>query len=77
MVIDAAVTFRCVHRYVAMQDRTRAIFVCEHCRHRTELLTLCRGIPAPKVLAFPPSTSHDRREARRHFSDPDEREAVK
>ena len=77
MVIDAAVMFRCAHRYVAMQDRTRAMFVCEHCRHRTELLTLCRDIPVRMVLAFPPSTSHDRSEARTHFSDPDAREAVK
>ena len=63
MVINAAATFRCVHRYVATQDRTRALLVCEHCRHRTELLPLCGGTPVPKVLAFPPSASHDRHAA--------------
>ena len=61
MVINAVATFSCAHHYVATHDRTRAFFVCEHCRHRTELLPLCGGTPVRKVLAFPPSTSHDRR----------------
>ena len=58
MVIDAAVTFTCGHRYVAVQDGTRVMFVCEHCQHRTELLALNRGTPDRMVLAFPQPTSH-------------------
>jgi hypothetical protein len=65
MVIDAAATFRCVHRYVATQDGARVVFVCEHCRHRTELLSLCHGILVRTVLAFPPCTSPDRGVAKR------------
>ena len=52
MVIYAAATFRCRHRYVTTVEHEQLLFVCEQCHHRTELLCLDRRLPHRRVVTF-------------------------
>ena len=52
MVIYAAATFCCRHRYIVTVERERRLFVCDRCHHRAELLRLVRGSPLPRVMPF-------------------------
>ena len=52
MVIYAAATFCCRHRYVTTIEHEQLMFVCEQCHHRTELLCLDRWTPDRRVVTF-------------------------
>ena len=56
MIIQAARSFTCPHRYVVTptDDHRLWLFVCESCRHRTELLPLTRSAARGEVVVFPP-----------------------
>jgi hypothetical protein len=52
MVIYAAATFCCRHRYVTTVEHEHLLFVCDRCHHRTELLCLGRWTPGRRVVTF-------------------------
>lgn len=57
MVVEAAAKFCCRHRYIATVDRGRALFECEMCHIRRELLPLGQTPPeAVRVIARSRST---------------------
>jgi hypothetical protein len=61
MVIYAAATFRCRHRYITTVDHTRQLLVCDRCHHRTELLLLDRRTRrSVSTFALPEAAHWDR-----------------
>jgi hypothetical protein len=53
MIVDANGRFGCLHRYLAAHDDDGALFICETCGHRAEMLPLHRSTVSGRVLPFP------------------------
>lgn len=53
MIVHAAAMFGCRHRYLVLEDDGLALFVCESCGHRTEMLPLHLDAARGEVIAFP------------------------
>jgi hypothetical protein len=69
MIIRAAGSFGCRHRYVVSpsDDGRQWLFVCDACGLRTEQLPLTRCVATGEVVAFPPLAGATPRDA--HVSD--------
>ncbi len=56
MIVHAAAMFGCHHRYLVLEDDGLALFVCESCGHRTDMLPLQLDAARGEVVDFPGGT---------------------